>query len=91
MLLILDRLALPCDFRSFARCGFFVSCLVVASNTGNYVCPHSEWMSYAAIVRETDAQSATRFRRSALAMTDTELRLMAAAASIGLNCKPKVG
>ena len=62
-----------------------MSCLVVASNTGNYVCPHPEQISYAAIVREIGTQSAARFSRSALAMTDTELKLMAAAASIGLN------
>ncbi len=44
------------------------------------------------IVRRCEmAQTDARLRRSAFAITDTELRLMAAAASMGLRSRPKLG
>ena len=41
--------------------------------------------------RGSQSQSAVNRRRSELPITDTELRLMAAAATIGLSSKPNAG
>jgi hypothetical protein len=41
--------------------------------------------------RNARAYTCTRFNRNALPMTDTELKLMAAAAMIGLRSKPNDG